>query len=89
MTAQALGKRWFEKMAELLLGIDIGTSACKVAVFDTQGKVIMATNGAYDVLYPQNGYAEQRPLDWWIAIAGCIKKTNNLKVNPGTLKLLV
>lgn len=30
-----------------LLGIDIGTSACKVAVFDREGRVLAAANGAY------------------------------------------
>ena len=35
-----------------LLGIDIGTSACKVAVFDREGRVLAAANGAYPVYYP-------------------------------------
>ena len=34
-----------------LLGIDIGTSACKVAVFDREGRVLAAANGAYPVYY--------------------------------------
>ena len=36
-------------MRELLLGVDIGTSACKVAVFNKQGEVIASGNGAYQV----------------------------------------
>ena len=39
-----------------LLGIDIGTSACKVAVFDREGKVLAAANGDYPVYYPQEGW---------------------------------
>lgn len=42
-----------------LLGIDIGTSACKVAVFDREGRVLAAANGAYPVYYPHEGWAEQ------------------------------
>ena len=38
-----------------LLGIDIGTSACKVAVFDRNGQVLAAANGDYPVYYPQGG----------------------------------
>ena len=34
-------------MKSYLLGIDIGTSACKVAVFDKEGKVLAASNGDY------------------------------------------
>ena len=40
-----------------LLGIDIGTSACKVAVFDREGRVLAAANGAYPVYYPHEGWA--------------------------------
>ena len=36
-------------MRELLLGVDIGTSACKVAVFNKQGEVIASGNGGYQV----------------------------------------
>ena len=36
-----------------LLGIDIGTSACKVAVFDRNGQVLAAANGDYPLYYPQ------------------------------------
>lgn len=39
-----------------LLGIDIGTSACKVAAFNREGNVIAAANGDYPVYYPKEGY---------------------------------
>lgn len=58
---------------ELLLGIDIGTSACKIAVFDRMGKVIAQTNRAYRVYYPQNGWAEQDPDEWWSEICAGVK----------------
>ena len=45
-------------MKAYLLGIDIGTSACKVAVFDRNGKVLAAANGDYPVYYPHEGWAE-------------------------------
>ena len=40
---------------DYLLGIDIGTSACKVAVFNKNGKVMASANGDYPVYYPQGG----------------------------------
>lgn len=52
-----------------LLGIDIGTSACKVAIFDQAGKVIATANGDYPVYYPQAGWVEQNPTEWWSAVA--------------------
>lgn len=37
---------------EYLLGIDIGTSACKTALFTKDGKVKAASSGDYPVYYP-------------------------------------
>lgn len=58
-----------------LLGIDIGTSACKVAVFDRNGQVLAAANGDYPVYYPQEGWAEQNPEEWWSAVCKATKET--------------
>ena len=55
-----------------LLGIDIGTSACKVAVFDRDGQVKAAANGDYPVYYPKEGWAEQNPEEWWSAVCQAI-----------------
>ncbi len=61
-------------MAKLLLGIDIGTSACKVAVFEKSGKVIAQTNKPYKLYYPNPGWVEQDPDEWWNAIVDRIKE---------------
>lgn len=61
-------------MENLLLGIDIGTSACKVAVFNESGKAIASANGQYNVYYPQPGWAEQDVSEWWEAIVAAIKE---------------
>ena len=55
-------------MKELLLGIDIGTSACKVAVFDAGGHVLAQANRTYSVYYPHPGWAEQDADEWWAAV---------------------
>lgn len=59
---------------QLLLGIDIGTSACKVAVFDTSGNVLAQSNQPYRVYYPNPGWAEQDPDEWWSAICAGIRE---------------
>lgn len=61
-------------MGKLLLGIDIGTSACKVAVFDEDGTVLAQANKDYRVYYPESGWAEQDPEEWWSAICEGIKE---------------
>lgn len=57
-----------------LLGIDIGTSACKVAVFTKDGQVSAAAAGDYPVYYPKEGWAEQNPEEWWDAVCTAIRK---------------
>ena len=55
-----------------LLGIDIGTSGTKTVLFDQNGRVLASHTKEYPLSQPQNGWAEQNPLDWWDAVAeGC------------------
>ena len=55
-------------MKTYLIGIDIGTSGCKIAVFNKVGEVLAAQSGTYPVYYPKPGWAEQNPEDWWNTI---------------------
>ena len=56
-----------------LLGIDIGTSGTKTVLFSEDGKAIASNTVEYPLYQPQNGYAEQEPLDWWNAVVETIK----------------
>ena len=74
-------------MPNYILGIDIGTSACKCAVFDKSGNVIASETGAYNVYYPQDGYVEQKPAEWWTAVCKSIKNIlSQGKIKPGDIK---
>ncbi|MBN1777589.1 MAG: xylulokinase [Clostridiales bacterium] len=55
-------------MNTYLLGIDVGTSACKVALHRADGTVVEQAAGEYSVFYPHRGWAEQNPKDWWQAL---------------------
>jgi xylulokinase len=57
-----------------LMGIDLGTSGVKVILIDTEGRSIYTATESYDMIHPQNGWAEQNPEDWWTATSLCIKK---------------
>ncbi len=61
-------------MKNLLLGIDIGTSACKVAVMDLDGRVIAQATSTYPLYYPAPGYVEQNPEEWWEGVCTAIRK---------------
>lgn len=56
-----------------LLGIDIGTSACKTALFDEYGTTAAISVHDYPVFRPAPGMAEQDPDDWWSAVCACIR----------------
>lgn len=60
-------------MREILLGIDVGTSACKVAAFLPDGTVLAQANESYPVYYPEPGWAEQDPELWWKAVCKAIR----------------
>ncbi len=55
-----------------ILGIDIGTSACKVSVFHKNGAVVASVTRPYPVYYPKPGWAEQNPDEWWEEVCAAI-----------------
>ncbi|MFT4005529.1 MAG: xylulokinase [Lacrimispora sp.] len=73
-------------MGPYLLGIDIGTSACKIALFDRGGNVIASSSEEYGVFYPKPGWAEQNPEDWWTAICLGVKAVlEQSEIQPGQI----
>jgi len=59
---------------KLLLGIDVGTSACKVAVFDLDGRVVAQSTKTYKVYYPAADYVEQNPMEWWNGVCDSLQE---------------
>lgn len=56
-----------------LIGIDIGTSATKTVLFDESCQVVASASQEYPLYQPQNGWAEQDPLDWYGAVVTTVK----------------
>ena len=61
-------------MKRLLLGIDIGTSSCKVAVFEEDGTVVVQSSSNYPLYTPETGWVEQEPDEWWEAVCRSVKE---------------
>lgn len=61
-------------MKTYLLGIDVGTSACKVALFHPNGEVAAQAMCEYPVFYPKAGWAEQNPEDWWAGVCTALQE---------------
>lgn len=51
-----------------LIGIDIGTSGTKTAIYTEDGRRVASHTSEYPLYQPQNGWAEQEPQDWWNAV---------------------
>src|SRR5450759_4909590 len=70
-----------------LLGIDLGTTGVKAALFSAEdGHVITSAFVDYPLMHPQPGWAEQDPAAWWqatiSAIRTCVAGAALHKVQP-------
>lgn len=55
-----------------LIGIDVGTSGCKVLLIDADGKVLKQVSEEYRLSVPRPLWSEQDPHDWWTAVERCL-----------------
>jgi len=49
---------------QVVLGIDIGTSACKALLFDERGRILARHDSGYDIEQPRPGWTQQDPQLW-------------------------
>lgn len=57
----------------LLLGSDIGSGSCKTLLATADGAVLARSAAPYELLYPQPGWAEYRPEDWYQAFCTTVR----------------
>lgn len=55
------------------IGVDLGTSSVKLLLLSDEG-ICNIVSREYPVSYPQNGWSEQNPEDWWIETVEGIKQ---------------
>ena len=53
----------------LTIGIDLGTSAAKLLLVDSEGHILNSVTKEYPISFPHPGWSEQNPADWW---SGCL-----------------
>ena len=49
----------------LYIGVDLGTSAVKLLLMDEKGNIKNIVSKAYPLSFPQSGWSEQNPEDWY------------------------
>jgi xylulokinase len=61
-------------MRRLLLGIDVGTSGCKVCLLDEEGEFVASAAQEYRAQSPRPGWLEQDPEEWYRAACACLSR---------------
>lgn len=56
-----------------VIGIDVGTSGCKVLALDETGDIMGSAVEEYPCYAPQSGWSEQEPEDWWNGVVKGLK----------------
>jgi xylulokinase len=61
-------------MEQLLLGIDVGTTSVKAALFDLNGRLEGGASAEYPTHHVRPGWVEQHPEDWWQAVCTAVRQ---------------
>ena len=56
------------------IGVDLGTSAVKLLMMDDAGTIVKIVSKEYPLYFPQPGWSEQKPEDWWTQTVAGIKE---------------
>jgi xylulokinase len=62
-------------MKDKIIAFDLGTGGNKASLYSTDGICLASAFVPYSTQYPQVGWHEQKPMDWWQAV---ILSTRNL-----------
>ena len=61
-------------MDKTIISFDLGTGGNKASLYNVEGKCLANGFVPYDTHYPQVGWHEQRPEDWWNAVVESTRK---------------
>ena len=70
-------------MGKKIIAWDLGTGGNKASLYDDAGNCLASDFYSYDTTYPNHGWHEQRPDDWWKAV---IESTKRLLTKTGVDK---
>lgn len=58
----------------LYIGVDLGTSAVKLLLMEADGTIKNVVSKEYPLYFPNPGWSEQKPEDWWSAVVAGIQE---------------
>jgi xylulokinase len=58
----------------LYIGVDLGTSAVKLLLMEGNGAIKKIVSKEYPLYFPNPGWSEQKPEDWWTQVIAGIKE---------------
>ncbi len=64
-------------MSKKIIAYDLGTGGNKASLYDKDGLCLASTFQSYETLYPEAGWHEQRPSDWWDSIINSTRQLLN------------
>ena len=75
---------------QLIIGVDLGTSGCKMVLVDEGLDVVASTLQTYGepVLSPHPGWREQNPHVWWQAVEEGIRELAHRADDPKLIRAI-
>jgi xylulokinase len=68
-------------MAKTIIAYDLGTGGAKASLYAVDGSCLASTFVPYETIYPNAGWHEQRPSDWWKAIVASTRALMKQQLN--------
>ena len=73
-------------LADLLIGLDVGTTATKALLLDPEGRVLASAGRGYGLLTPRPGWVGQDPEEIWRAVVETLAVNH---IQDGYIRLIV
>ena len=67
----------------LFIGLDVGTTGCKAAVYDEAGTCFGKSYREFNVIHPQPGWSEQDPETVWTSVLAVLWEAVNMAKGDG------
>ena len=77
---------WFAQSAvdpQYVIGVDLGTESARVGLFSVTGEMVETAAVPYPTTFPNVGWAEQNPEDWWRCLGEACRKVTSSAYKKG------